>query len=359
VVATTTTGTDGRFSLENFAAGTYQVRGNANRAWGGVNATDALEARRIYQGLLNPTPIVALAADVNASNLVNNTDALMIIRRSNGSINDFPSGNWQYSSGVLDFSTGRLLNASVTGLASGDVNASYFGSPSGRLALPRLLPSSHAIALEKGQTQRVSVLAGNAMDMGALTLDMPWPVGLELVAIHSKMGENALLHHLADGRLRMGWAAPEGHQVRAGDLLFEMELQCEEGVEVDFASLALGSMSEIADPMAQTIDGATLIMPRLSTKALPMEEVQLWPNPARDVLNLQWTLESGVRSWSVEMVDALGRVVTSEYKAISGGELGALLGLEGVPSGTYQVRLQWMDASGTSKSLLRRLQVQR
>jgi hypothetical protein len=118
-------------------------------------------------------------------------------------------------------------------------------------------------------------------------------------------------------------------------------------------------MSEIADPMAQTIDGATLIMPRLSTKALPMEELQLWPNPARDVLNLQWSLESGVRSWSVEMVDALGRVVTSEYKAISGGELGARLGLEGVPSGTCQVRLQWMDASGTSKSLLRRLQVQR
>ena len=359
VIATTTSGTDGRFSLENFAAGTYQVKGNASRAWGGVNATDALEARRIYQGLLNPTPIVALAADVNASALVNNTDALMIIRRSNGSLNAFPSGNWQYSSGTLDFSTGRLLNASVTGLASGDVNASYFGSTSGRLALPRLLPSSHAIALEKGQTQRVSVLAGNAMDMGALTLDMPWPAGLELVAIHSKMGENALLHHLADGRLRMGWAALEGHQVRAGDLLFEMELQSEEGVEVDFASLALGSMSEIADPMAQTIDGATLIMPRLSTKALSMEGLQLWPNPARDVLNLQWTLESGVRSWSVEMVDALGRVVTSDRKAVSGGELGARLGLEGVPSGTYQVRLQWMDASGTSKSLLRRLQVQR
>jgi hypothetical protein len=173
------------------------------------------------------------------------------------------------------------------------------------------------------------------------------------------MGENALLHHLADGRLRMGWAALEGHQVRAGDLLFEMELLSEEGVEVDFASLALGSMSEIADPLAQTIDGATLIMPRLSTKALPMEGLQLWPNPARDVLNLQWTLESGVRSWSVEMVDALGRVVTSDHKAVSGGELGARLGLEGVPSGTYQVRLQWMDASGTSKSLLRRLQVQR
>jgi hypothetical protein len=358
VIASTTTGTDGRFSLENFAAGTYQVRGNANRAWGGVNATDALEARRIYQGLLNPTPIVALAADVNTSNLVNNTDALMIIRRSNGSLSSFPSGNWQYNSGSLDFSSGRLLQASVTSLASGDVNASYFGSTSGRLTLPRLLPSNTAVGLEQGQTQRVAVLAGKTMEMGAMSLDLPWPNGLELVSIRANMGENALLHHLVDGRLRMGWAAPEGHKVRTGDVLFEMELRAEEGVEVDFSALTLGSMSEIADPMAQTITDASLVMPRLASKSRLMGELQVWPNPARDVLNIQLALESGIHSYSLEMIDALGRVVKSDYQAVTAGELRTKLLLDGIPSGTYLVRLGLKDVSGTTKNLVQRVNVQ-
>jgi len=358
VIASTTTGTDGRFSLENFAAGTYQIKGNANRAWGGVNATDALEARRIYQGLLNPTPIVALAADVNTSNLVNNTDALMIIRRSNGSLSSFPSGNWQYKSGSLDFSSGRLLQASVTSLASGDVNASYFGSTSGRLALPRLLPSNTAVGLEQGQTQRVAVLAGKTMEMGAMSLDLPWPNGLELVSIRANMGENALLHHLVDGRLRMGWAAPEGHKVRTGDVLFEMELRAEEGVEVDFSALTLGSMSEIADPMAQTITDASLVMPRLASKSRLMGELQVWPNPARDVLNIQLALESGIHSYSLEMIDALGRVVKSDYQAVTAGELRTKLLLDGIPSGTYLVRLGLKDVSGTTKNLVQRVNVQ-
>jgi hypothetical protein len=358
VIASTTTGTDGRFSLENFAAGTYQVRGNASRAWGGVNATDALEARRIYQGLLNPTPIVALAADVNTSNLVNNTDALMIIRRSNGSLSSFPSGNWQYNSGSLDFSSGRLLQASVTSLASGDVNASYFGSTSGRLTLPRLLPSNTAVGLEQGQTQRVAVLAGKTMEMGAMSLDLPWPNGLELVSIRANMGENALLHHLVDGRLRMGWAAPEGHKVRTGDVLFEMELRAEEGVEVDFSALTLGSMSEIADPMAQTITDASLVMPRLASKSRLMGELQVWPNPARDVLNIQLALESGIHSYSLEMIDALGRVVKSDYQAVTAGELRTKLLLDGIPSGTYLVRLGLKDVSGTTKNLVQRVNVQ-
>ena len=357
-IASTTTGTDGRFTLENFAAGTYQIKGNTNRAWGGVNATDALEARRIYQGLLNPTPIVALAADVNTSNLVNNTDALMIIRRSNGSLSSFPSGNWQYNSGTLDFSTGRLLQASVTSLASGDVNASYFGSTSGRLALPRLLPSNTAVGFELGQIQRVAVLAGKTMEMGAMSLDLPWPNGLELVSIRANMGENALLHHLADGRLRMGWAAPEGHKVRAGDVLFEMELRADEGVEVDFSALTLGSMSEIADPMAQTITDASLVMPRLASKARLMGELQVWPNPARDFLNFQLALESGIHSYSLEMIDALGRVVKSDYQAVTAGELRTKLSLDGIPSGTYLVRLGLIGVSGATKTLVQRVKVQ-
>jgi len=360
VIASTTTGTDGRFSLENFAAGTYQIRGNSNRTWGGVNSTDALEARRIYQGLLLPTPIVSLAADVNSTALVNNTDALMIIRRANAAISSFPAGNWQYSGGSLDFSSGRLLNASVLGLASGDVNASYFGLPGGRLSIPRLVATQEPIAVQKGRTAyTLPVRAAVAMDMGALSLDMPWPAGLELLSVKSKLGEEALLHHMSEGRLRMGWTSTEGFEVRPGDVLFEMEVSVEGEKEIDFASITLGLMSEIADPMAQPLYDATLMMPRLTANTQAVTDLQAWPNPANDVLNLHLTLQAGIQSWSVELVDALGRVVASELSTLPGSTLQTRLSLEGLASGSYQVRVRLNDASGTTSSLMRRIQVQR
>jgi hypothetical protein len=360
VIASAITGTDGRFSLENFAAGIYQIRGNSNRTWGGVNATDALEARRIYQGLLLPTPIVSLAADVNSTALVNNTDALMIIRRANAAINSFPAGNWQYSGGSLDFSSGRLLNASVLGLASGDVNASYFGTPGGRLSIPRLVATQEPIAVQKGRTAyTLPVRAAVAMDMGALSLDMPWPVGLELLSVKSKLGEEALLHHMSEGRLRMGWTSTEGFEVRPGDVLFEMEVSVEGEKEIDFASITLGLMSEIADPMAQPLYDATLMMPRLTANTQAVTDLQAWPNPANDVLNLHLTLQAGIQSWSVELVDALGRVVASELSTLPESTLQTRLSLEGLASGSYQVRVRLNDASGVTSSLMRRIQVQR
>lgn len=358
VVATTTTGTDGRFSLENFAAGTYQVTGNSSRPWGGVNATDALEARRIYQGLLQPTPIVSLAADVNNSALVNNTDALMIIRRSNATISSFPAGNWQYYGGSINFATGNLLNAPVLGIVSGDVNASYFGSTSGRLAIPRLLASQEPIRVQKDKsTCMLPVLAGVGMEMGALSLDMPWPAGLELVSVKSNLGQEALLHQMAEGRLRMGWVSTEGHKVRAGDVLFEMEIRAEEGVEIDFASINLGSMSEIADPMAQTLVNAALVMPKLSSKARPSGSFQVWPNPAQNAVNVKLIVEPETTACTIQWVDAVGRIVKTENLSANGLEILANLSLEGLANGSYMLKISLLDEYGATKTLVQRLQV--
>jgi hypothetical protein len=359
VVASVNTGANGAFSLENFAAGQYRILGNSSRAWSGVNATDALETRRIFQGLLNPTPIVAMAADVNNTSLVNNTDALMIILRSNNAIASFPKGNWQYHSGNLDFSTGRLVNATVKGLATGDVNASYYGNPSGRLALPALIASAQSIPFKSGQAVRLPVLAGKDMEMGAFSLDIPWPAGLELVTIRARMGENALMHHLSDGRLRMGWSAPEGLEVHAGDVLFEMEVIADAGLEVDFAGLALGQMSEITDPFAQPIAGASLGMPRLENPKAIAENLSVWPNPASSELNLNLPLSNETRSWTVELLDLTGRVVLSSACALSSNTLDTRLSLEGLSSGPYMVRVRLDNQAGQTSTLVRRVQVNR
>ncbi|MFM9060776.1 MAG: T9SS type A sorting domain-containing protein, partial [Bacteroidota bacterium] len=237
------------------------------------------------------------------------------------------------------------------------LNASYFGSTSGRLALPRLVSSNQVLGLELGRTVRVPVLAGTAMEMGAFSLDLPWPSGLELVSIKASMGQKPLLHNLMDGRLRMGWASTEGHQVCAGDVLFEMEVLAEEGVDVDFASVNLGSMSEIADPMAQTLANAALVMPKLSSKARPSSALQVWPNPAHDAVHFGLLVEPGIREYSVQCVDAVGRVVKAENQSITGQEIRSSLSLEGLATGSYMLKITLLDAFGSTKTMVQRLQV--
>jgi hypothetical protein len=58
------------------------------------------------------------------------------------------------------------------------------------------------------------------------------------------------------------------------------------------------------------------------------------------------------------MIDALGRVVKSDYQAVTAGELRTKLLLDGIPSGTYLVRLGLKDVSGTTKNLVQRVNVQ-
>ena len=89
-----------------------------------------------------------------------------------------------------------------------------------------------------------------------------------------------------------------------------------------------------------------------------MEELQLWPNPARDAMNLKLSVANGTVVCTVELFDALGRVVLAEKLPVNGQELRAVLGLEAVESGSYWLKMNLVDAGGVTKTLAHRLQVQ-
>jgi hypothetical protein len=93
--------------------------------WGGVNATDALGISRAFASLVTLSPLRFKAADVNGNGAVNNTDALLVNRRSAGMVGSFAGGDW------VDDNPGPWM-AGVTGvpgtiraLCKGDVNGSY------------------------------------------------------------------------------------------------------------------------------------------------------------------------------------------------------------------------------------------
>jgi hypothetical protein len=121
-----TTDAQGIFSLGNRPAGTYTLEYQTNKAWGGVNATDALGINRHFSNVSLLSGLFLLAADVNASNSINSTDALVTARRFSNVIPTMPAGDWRYETGSLNLvSGGTYNNLLLRTLTFGDVNGSY------------------------------------------------------------------------------------------------------------------------------------------------------------------------------------------------------------------------------------------
>jgi len=85
----------------------------------------------------NLTPLLGLnlqAADVNASQAVNATDALICSRRFSNIISSFGSGDWLWMPMMLQVQSGiQYPNLVMKGITFGDVNGSYVPNTAQRL----------------------------------------------------------------------------------------------------------------------------------------------------------------------------------------------------------------------------------
>jgi hypothetical protein len=125
-IARDTTDAQGQFNLGNRPPGTYTMEYQTNKLWGGVNSTDALAINRHFAVVTLLSGIYAQAADVNASNSVNSTDALTTARRFSNIISNIPAGNWFFETGSLNLISGNLYNnLQLRAVTFGDVNGSY------------------------------------------------------------------------------------------------------------------------------------------------------------------------------------------------------------------------------------------
>jgi cytoskeletal protein CcmA (bactofilin family) len=122
---TAATDANGNYVFIGVANGEYTVTAATTKAWGGVNATDALGIllHTISNPALSGLPLAG--ADVNNSATVNATDALQILLRVNGSITSFARGDWVFTPLAITVNNGALAGQNLKGLATGDVNRSY------------------------------------------------------------------------------------------------------------------------------------------------------------------------------------------------------------------------------------------
>ena len=341
IVGSDSTDATGAYSILALPSGTYTLEGATSKPWGGVNASDALAMNRHFSGSV---PLVGLrlgAADVNGNGAVNASDALTTNRRFSGGLTSFSVGNW-----ITERPSVLVIGANATQdlkmLSYADVNGSYAPSTAARSASSLTLQEGTDQGFVRDGLVRLTLRADRAMELGALSLELPLPAGLEVVGMESgtTMGHSSWGRR--DGIWCYGWFAEEGKQVYENEVLLTVVLKADrmnllEGL--DWNNLSLGSLSEMVNPWGEVIPGSL----RVASVKNQGHAFRMFPNPAQG--RVQWTCSSsqGAAS-SLVLRDMTGRVVASMVSAL-GSKVNSM-DLGQVPAGTYTAECVWTGSNG-------------
>ena len=341
VVGSDSTDATGAYSILALPSGTYTLEGATSKPWGGVNASDALAMNRHFSGSV---PLVGLrlgAADVNGNGAVNASDALTTNRRFSGGLTSFSVGNWITERPSVLVS-GANATQDLKMLSYADVNGSYAPSTAARSASSLTLQEGTDQGMVRDGLVRLTLRADRAMELGALSLELPLPAGLEVVGMESgtTMGHSSWGRR--DGIWCYGWFAEEGKQVYENEVLLTVVLKADrmnllEGL--DWNNLSLGSLSEMVNPWGEVIPGSL----RVASVKNQGHAFRMFPNPAQG--RVQWTCSSsqGAAS-SLVLRDMTGRVVASMVSAL--GSKANSMDLGQVPAGTYTAECVWTGSNG-------------
>jgi hypothetical protein len=119
----------GYFILNDVLPGSYEISAYHSGSWDGVNAADALMIARHFAGVDTISGLCLSSADVDCSGFVNTNDALMVMKRFVGMISSFPLGDMVFTTDTVIIHNTSIMNLNISGLYSGDVNASYLPFP--------------------------------------------------------------------------------------------------------------------------------------------------------------------------------------------------------------------------------------
>jgi hypothetical protein len=310
---------------------------------------DAADAARIRQHALGTLPFndgyKVIAADVNESNSVTSVDAVIVqqaLLGNAGAGNLLDNPAWRFVEAAHIFANenapwGFPSNVALTGVAEaipdvdfvgvkmGDVN----GSGLGNIALTSqpatwLLPDA---ALEAGSTHRVAFALGESLpDVAA------WQFALRLdpaYATVSRITPKAALpltredfgtENLLDGELRTVFAQAQGQPLKAGEVVFELELTVRQGgvrlseiLTLDndildgrvYDTALKGGVVKLAFAPVRDKPG----LPTVPTYAeAAFELYQNVPNPFADETIIAFSLPTDVAA-TITVHDASGRVV--------------------------------------------------
>jgi len=329
--------------------GSYRLTARTTLPWphGPANASDALEVLKHFVQTITLTGIHYLAGDVNGSNNLNTSDALLIASRFVGSASAYPAGDWVFTSHDVLLPGGALVQQDVQVLVYGDVNASY--NPASKREAARILARDRILDISMEEEIMLPVYVTEPLSMAALSLIMHYPhdyVEIREVVIMEPYGN--LVYEIDEGQIRIAWYRYLEQNLAKGDLLLQLRMLLKRPSD-DFNRqpwfMTMASSSGIEDETEKSLP-ALSIPALLSLQPLVLLE-PLRPNPARELTTLAFQLKND--GWvRIEVLDALGQqLATLADQHFSSGRHVIDLNCAAFHAGLYHIKLNYNNEGVT------------
>lgn len=339
---TTTSDNAGVFGFMPVGTGTYNLVGSSTEETGGINTTDALWAARHFVSLSTLTGLPLAAADVNGDAVVNAMDAQLIQQYYVEMINTFAAGMWQFDDPAVTVS-GDVANVTLTGIAIGDVNASY--TPATKVGNQVLLFSDEELQIPASREVMIPVYAAQAMEVGAVSIELTYPAALEILDISSAQETGQLMWNAANGKVRISWMGESAMEAIPGSAMFYIKAIVSGNETIVFRS---GNSGEFADGMARVIDNAAISIPKLVSGGFASDlNLTAYPNPTAGLTTLAFQV-SEAGNVSLRIFNTLGEevaVLVSEN--MQPGSYQTSFDVSALPAGVYFGTLQQNELTTT------------
>ena len=353
-----TTQTDplGNYLFTGLSDGSYTTAATTQKAFGGVNALDALLIAQQFQGTANLTGLRLAAADLDGNMVPNANDALLALQRAAGIISTYPiMKDWLFEDVNVSISGGDVIS-SFQGICYGDVNGSYL--PGFKAEGNTALAENGILNLSAGQVIRIPIYAAQAMEAAALSLQFTMPAGLSVDGAEMARSAGTYVFNSEMGLNKLEWYSLESQMWREGEVLMYLQLRVNQ-------SYAGGPILLENSSIAGDIHSNVLGIPALAAPKLVLEQSDAqfslsynYPNPFSDYTVIRYHLPEAAHV-SLSVFNMLGeQVVLLTDGMLEAGEYQVQLGANQLAPGTYFYRIV-ATASGQTYTQTRKMIVTR
>ncbi|MEI6575394.1 MAG: T9SS type A sorting domain-containing protein [Bacteroidota bacterium] len=349
VISQTTTNGDGYYSFNNPAAGQYTLAVLTSKAWGSVNATDALLCQKHFVEISLLSGLKLIAGDVNLSAYVNSTDGLAIQKRFVGLQSSYASGDWYFQAPVVVLDGSTNTTSDIKGICFGDVNGSY--DPSGTKHQPDLFVENQGVQQIDGQVLvSVPVRVKESLNMAAMSLVLNYPANdMDVLGVEAAYDNQSLVYNTMGNELRIAWYTLQPKAINADETLLTLKLKLKNAnnPSTDLNLSINTDESSLADFNGGKIINKTLLIPSLVNNGNGFSLSQNVPNPYKDVTLIAYAIpvDGNVK---LEVLDLIGQsVAVLQDGLMSAGAYTYSMSGSVLPSGVYFYKM----TVGTSTTL--------
>ena len=333
VVDQTTTDASGNYKFNSVIDGIYTLEVETDKAWGGVNSTDALGIQRTAIAPTSPftwwapDAFIDNVGDVNESSSLSSLDATLIKQRTVYLINSFAAGEWAFWDAAteqnFDNSTSNIASVdyihagpatfNIQAMSYGDVNGSY--QPPSFKALAAV-PGDKVKKVVGTESFELPVYLMGDQPLGAFTIHLNFDESM-IKVFDLKSEIDGLLYTIEDGWINVAWSDLESLNIPSGGVLFTLGVEAVQKVTEYDDLFKVNSETQFADPYCKTLDNVYLSIDKVEAKfksgfedLADMYAISCFPNPVKDVMNVTYSLpENG--QVQITILNSLGDQITT------------------------------------------------